>query len=174
MAATQNFERTRRGTDFASHIVKSLVSACERSTSHGRADCPDARRGAAPLRLCRLAFMKVDGWHIRQARWLISIEIGLIDYTIGQCVGTGIDLRLCLFAASPTERGGPSPKFQHSSGADVFPVLSSARACRADSDPVRTHDGATHAVANRSAIDLTKRRGFFAGARSRRAGRAPS
>jgi hypothetical protein len=68
----------------------------------------------------------------------------------------------------------PSPKFQHSSGADVSPVLPSARACRADSDPVRTHDGATHAVANRSAIDLTKRRGFFAGARSRRAGRAPS
>jgi hypothetical protein len=128
----------------------------------------------SPRRLDRFSDMKVHGWHIRQAQWLISIEIGLIDYTIGQCVGAGIDLRLCLFAASPTERGGPSPKFQHSSGADVSPVLSSARACRADSDPVRTHDGATHAVANRSAIDLTKRRGFFAGARSRRAGRAPS
>ena len=128
----------------------------------------------SPRRLVRFSDMKVHGWHIRQAQWLISIEIGLIDYTIGQCVGAGIDLRLYLFAASPTERGGTSPKFQHSSGADVSPVLSSARACRADSDPVRTHDGATHAVANRSAIELTKRRGFFAGARSRRAGRAPS
>ena len=96
----------------------------------------------SPRRLVRFSDMKVHGWHIRQAQWLISIEIGLIDYTIGQCEGAGIDLRLCLFAASPTERGGPSPKFQHTSGADVSPVLSSARACRADSDPVRTHDGA--------------------------------
>jgi hypothetical protein len=128
----------------------------------------------SPRRLVRFSDMKVHGWHIRQAQWLISIENGLIDYTIGQCVGAGIDLRLCLFAASPTERGGTSPKFQHSSGADVSPVLSSASACRADSDPVRTHDGATLAAANRSAIELTKRRGFFAGGRSRLAGPAPS
>jgi hypothetical protein len=53
----------------------------------------------------------------------------------------------------------PSPKFQHSSGAGVSPVLPSARACRADSDPVCTHDGATHAVANRSAIELTSGEG---------------
>ena len=29
--------------------------------------------------------MNVHGRHIRQAQWLISIEIGLIDQTIGQC-----------------------------------------------------------------------------------------
>jgi hypothetical protein len=43
-----------------------------------------------------------------------------------------------------------------------------------DDDPVRTHDGATHAVADRPAIELTKRRGFSAGARWRQAARAPS
>ena len=130
--------------------------------------------GGTPGSLRRLVRFSDEGPGLAHPTSAMGIEIGLIDYTIGQCVGAGIDLRLCLFAASPTERGGPSPKFQHSSGADVSPVPPSARACRAESDPVRTHDGATHAVANRSANDLTKRRGFFAGARSRRAGPAPS
>jgi GTPase len=35
-----------------------------------------------------------------------------------------------------------------------------------DDDPARTHDGATHAVPDRPAIELTKRRGFSAADRA--------
>jgi hypothetical protein len=39
----------------------------------------------SPRRPVRFSDMNVHGRHIRQAQWFISIEIDLIDYTIGQC-----------------------------------------------------------------------------------------
>jgi hypothetical protein len=73
--------------------------------------------------------------------------------------------KLCLFPPRhlplpPRMRIGQRPV--HATG---FVVVIQAD----NDDPVRTHDGATHSVADRPAIELTKRRGFFADALWRQA-----